>query len=604
LHVPHTTRRTIHSEHLARRNFNLMKRFLSHLVAALVMTAGWTATAHAQGTLYWDTNGAEPGAGTNSPDPGFTDGIWGTDNFWSADANGTAATGAWTPGDHAVFSAGTDAMDAFIDITGTQTAASVTVDDGIVTFGTGTVDTGAGPITVNAGATLALNRIDRIAGTGNVVLNNGGALKQINTGNAGSFLPAGRVLEINGTGIVSYDDSEAANNFVSIYNGVISGVGGTTTNGGTGTLIKRGPDRFGAQGGQANYAFAKLVVEEGLYQIRTPSGGVDTGLGAVPLSLLPDAVTLNGGQIGSNGAITVHANRGITIGPNGGSYNGEAAQSGGGVFTQLSPLSGSGTFTLFGAASSGFRIRNADSATTFTGGVVLTGSVLFLDESLSPASLNGTGGAVTIAAGKTLTVGSGNGTDSYAGNVNGAGGLTKVGTGTQTLSGNASAGYGGDTRVEGGTLSITNPYLADAGDVYLSTGAALNLMFTGNDTIDALFIDGMGQQMGLWGAVGNAGAQFTTPRITGTGLLQVSTGPSGGLPGDFNEDGRVDASDYVVWRKTDGSQDGYDDWRENYGRTAGSGSGSSLNAGAVPEPSAIALVILGISAAAFARRKR
>jgi hypothetical protein len=45
-----------------------------------------------------------------------------------------------------------------------------------------------------------------------------------------------------------------------------------------------------------------------------------------------------------------------------------------------------------------------------------------------------------------------------------------------------------------------------------------------------------------------------------------------GLPenslGDFNGDGAVDAADYVVWRKTDGSPAGYVLWRTNFGRTA------------------------------------
>jgi T5SS/PEP-CTERM-associated repeat protein len=65
------------------------------------------------------------------------------------------------------------------------------------------------------------------------------------------------------------------------------------------------------------------------------------------------------------------------------------------------------------------------------------------------------------------------------------------------------------------------------------------------------------------------------------------------LPGDYNGDGRVDAADYVVWRKNDGSQAGYDTWRTNFGRTAGTGSGVSINA-AVPEPAAVVLFALAI----------
>jgi hypothetical protein len=73
------------------------------------------------------------------------------------------------------------------------------------------------------------------------------------------------------------------------------------------------------------------------------------------------------------------------------------------------------------------------------------------------------------------------------------------------------------------------------------------------------------------------------------------------LAGDHNNDGSVDASDYVVWRKTDGTQAGYDTWRANFGRSGGSGSGAAAGrsaavagapGSAVPEPSAIVLAII------------
>jgi hypothetical protein len=77
-----------------------------------------------------------------------------------------------------------------------------------------------------------------------------------------------------------------------------------------------------------------------------------------------------------------------------------------------------------------------------------------------------------------------------------------------------------------------------------------------------------------------------------------------GLPGDFNGDGIVDAADYVVWRKTDGMQAGYNNWRTNFGRTSGSGSGAagSVHA-AVPEP-ATGLVLLMLAAGKSLGRRR
>jgi hypothetical protein len=97
----------------------------------------------------------------------------------------------------------------------------------------------------------------------------------------------------------------------------------------------------------------------------------------------------------------------------------------------------------------------------------------------------------------------------------------------------------------------------------------------------------------------------STPRL-GTIVFGPITNvlpPSVGLPGDYNGDGRVDAADYVVWRKTDGTQNGYNLWRTNFGRTAGSGS-SIGGSTAVPEPSTVALLVLTLVAVVGLRGAR
>jgi hypothetical protein len=43
------------------------------------------------------------------------------------------------------------------------------------------------------------------------------------------------------------------------------------------------------------------------------------------------------------------------------------------------------------------------------------------------------------------------------------------------------------------------------------------------------------------------------------------------VPGDYNQNGTVDAADYVVWRKNDGTPAGYDTWRANFGATTATG---------------------------------
>jgi hypothetical protein len=90
------------------------------------------------------------------------------------------------------------------------------------------------------------------------------------------------------------------------------------------------------------------------------------------------------------------------------------------------------------------------------------------------------------------------------------------------------------------------------------------------------------------------------------------------LLGDYNGDDIVDASDYVVWRKTfgadvpdwtgaDGNGDGTIDendlavWKANFGSTiAGSG---SISGTAVPEPASLALVSMTMLAFGFRHRK-
>jgi hypothetical protein len=70
------------------------------------------------------------------------------------------------------------------------------------------------------------------------------------------------------------------------------------------------------------------------------------------------------------------------------------------------------------------------------------------------------------------------------------------------------------------------------------------------------------------------------------------------MPGDYNGDGQVDAADYVVWRKTGiNGQQGYNDWRANFGAMSppGSGSGSGMGSSvAVPEPSGLRMIILAL----------
>ncbi|MEX2306575.1 MAG: hypothetical protein WD738_03230 [Pirellulales bacterium] len=81
------------------------------------------------------------------------------------------------------------------------------------------------------------------------------------------------------------------------------------------------------------------------------------------------------------------------------------------------------------------------------------------------------------------------------------------------------------------------------------------------------------------------------------------------VPGDYNDDGVVDAADYVVWRKHNNTMTtlpndstpgevndaDYNQWRAHFGQTAGAGATGSASANpAVPEPTSILLLLIGV----------
>jgi hypothetical protein len=72
-----------------------------------------------------------------------------------------------------------------------------------------------------------------------------------------------------------------------------------------------------------------------------------------------------------------------------------------------------------------------------------------------------------------------------------------------------------------------------------------------------------------------------------------------GLTGDYNNDGKVDAADYILWRNNDGSPAGYNDWRARFGATSATGSivvsSAEPNASAIPEPMSALLLAFGIA---------
>ena len=114
-----------------------------------------------------------------------------------------------------------------------------------------------------------------------------------------------------------------------------------------------------------------------------------------------------------------------------------------------------------------------------------------------------------------------------------------------------------------------------------------------------------------------AGLVWDNSQLLSDGILQIVAG----LSGDYNDDGQVDATDYILWRKSYGqagaglSADGNGDlhvndadyavWKANFGASLSGNSASIATTGAIPEPSSAALValLLGTAIVTQARRR-
>jgi hypothetical protein len=104
------------------------------------------------------------------------------------------------------------------------------------------------------------------------------------------------------------------------------------------------------------------------------------------------------------------------------------------------------------------------------------------------------------------------------------------------------------------------------------------------------------------------GLTWNTSQLYTSGVLSIA---AAGLAGDYNNNGRVDAADYVVWRENDGSQQGYNIWRTNFGRAVDAASGAASGPPrlggptfAVPEPASYILALTGMLTVRHRRSRR
>jgi len=440
---------------------------------------------------------------------------------------------------------------------------------------------GTGPIMLNDGAALNLERID---GTNPLILNGG----SVHAGNGFGCSWNSAIILNGNTKIRSY-----ANMLLNNKSGNMSGPGGFTQTGGTVTLsginTYTGSTTVGAgtlrvtrpaslyNGDAASWTPAKITVSTGaMLRISVGGPGEFTGTQAdTLLQNLTTAVDHNGLMAGASfGLDTANATDAVTIsasiadskGPGGGAFvlrkcgAGTLRLAGANTYTGQTILEG-GTLSVasFNLVSGGKASSSLGAPTTADSGEIVLGSagsdgsctlvytgtgettdreinlagktftVTFDQSGTGPLKLAGAFVISGYGANKTIALkGSTAGTGEIAASLidpygTGTTALTMSGAGTWTLSGANS--YTGPTTVARGTLSISSARsLGASADVHIAEGATLDLNFQGHVRIRALTLAGKPQPAGTYSA---ANAPLF---IKGTGILSLEPSPPGQTP--------------------------------------------------------------------------
>ena len=140
--------------------------------------------------------------------------------------------------------------------------------------------------------------------------------------------------------------------------------------------------------------------------------------------------------------------------------------------------------------------------------------------------------------------------------------------------------------------------------------ATLTIDTTGlNSGTFPLILTGVANTLGHFDTTLRDANGDSIPLTVSNGSLTLSLAPHG----DYNNNGVVDAADYVVWRKNENTMNSlpndpnggtigatqYNIWRVNFDQVAAAGAIS----GAVPEPANLGILLLGTLVISFRRRE-
>jgi fibronectin-binding autotransporter adhesin len=413
--------------------------------------------------------------------------------------------------------------------------------DGLVEFGL--TGTGASVLTVNVSSgTNSYNGTMRNTGAANAatlgfVKTGSGTqiLTGANTYTGGTLVSAGVLEGIGGSSLQGDITNNATVNFnqttTNTYSGNMSGTG-VLNKLGTGSVILSGSNSYSGgttlSAGTLNLNSARAL-GTGAFTLSNGVTFANTS-GSAITNANNNAITLNGTNTFSSGtlnmgtgAVTIGSATRLTVSTGdltlGGNVSGSAAfnKDGGGTLR----LSGSNSFSSYTVVDYGtLELANVDAlrnANLYVYGTSASKQVTFGLAGNNTYNIEqisaGTGGSLAIG-GNTLSVGANGGNSTFSGSISGTGGgVTKVGTGTLTLSGSNS--YTGTSTVNKGVLAISSGASLGSSSVVINSNAVLRA--TANLT----------------------NAQNITVSTGQTGFVEASAGTTNTLNGTLSKNGSV-----------------------------------------------------------------